>query len=166
MLRPWSDELCPFELSLEMLKRVDVTVCDYNYVYDPAAFDRMEAIDRSRTILIVDEAHNLYSRAREYFSPQLALGQIRGATRKASAAASGSATKRSHSQCLPGKSRPRRTLRLHPRLSWRGWTISWSGSKGSFQISWPNIRRLTSLEMRWCRWTGNVLWSCAASWMS
>ncbi len=69
-------ELCPFELSLEMLKRVDVTVCDYNYVYDPAAFDRMEAIDRSRTILIVDEAHNLYSRAREYFSPQLALGQI------------------------------------------------------------------------------------------
>ena len=69
-------ELCPFELSLEMLKRVDVTVCDYNYVYDPAALDRMEAIDRSRTILIVDEAHNLYSRAREYFSPQLALRQI------------------------------------------------------------------------------------------
>ncbi|MGH9428692.1 MAG: DEAD/DEAH box helicase family protein, partial [Terriglobia bacterium] len=69
-------ELCPFELSLEMLERVDVTVCDYNYVYDPAAFDRMESIDRDRTILIVDEAHNLYSRAREYFSPELALSQI------------------------------------------------------------------------------------------
>ena len=69
-------ELCPFELSLEMLKRVDVTVCDYNYIYDPAAFDRMEDIDRSRTILIVDEAHNLYSRAREYFSPELALSQM------------------------------------------------------------------------------------------
>jgi len=69
-------ELCPFELSLELLQRVDLTVCDYNYVYDPAAFDRMESIDRSRTILIVDEAHNLYSRAREYFSPELALGQI------------------------------------------------------------------------------------------
>jgi len=66
-------ELCPFELSMEMLTRVDVTVCDYNYVYDPAAFDRMEAIDRSRTILIVDEAHNLYSRARDHFSPELAL---------------------------------------------------------------------------------------------
>jgi DNA excision repair protein ERCC-2 len=69
-------ELCPFELSLELLQRVDVTVCDYNYVYDPAAFDRMESIDRSRTILIVDEAHNLYSRARDYFSPELALSQI------------------------------------------------------------------------------------------
>jgi DNA excision repair protein ERCC-2 len=69
-------ELCPFELSLEMLKRVDLTVCDYNYIYDPAAFDRMESIDRGRTILIVDEAHNLYSRAREYFSPELALRQI------------------------------------------------------------------------------------------
>jgi len=69
-------ELCPFELSLELLHRVDVTVCDYNYVYDPAAFDRMESIDCSRTILIVDEAHNLYSRAREYFSPELALSQI------------------------------------------------------------------------------------------
>ena len=70
------EELCPFELSLELLRRVDVTVCDYNYVYDPAAFDRMDAINRGRTILIVDEAHNLYSRAREYFSPELALGQI------------------------------------------------------------------------------------------
>ncbi len=70
------EELCPFELSLELLRRVDVTVCDYNYIYDPAAFDRMEAIDRGRTILIVDEAHNLYSRAREYFSPELALSQI------------------------------------------------------------------------------------------
>jgi DNA excision repair protein ERCC-2 len=71
-------ELCPFELSLELLKRVDVTVCDYNYVYDPAAFDRLESMDRSRTILIVDEAHNLYSRAREYFSPELALSQVEG----------------------------------------------------------------------------------------
>jgi DNA excision repair protein ERCC-2 len=77
-------ELCPFELSLELLQWVDVTVCDYNYVYDPAAFDRMESIDRSRTILIVDEAHNLYSRAREYFSPELELtqiGELRGSLR-------------------------------------------------------------------------------------
>ena len=80
-------ELCPFELSLEMLKRVDLTVCDYNYIYDPAAFDRMESIDRGRAILIVDEAHNLYSRAREYFSPELALTPDRGAARKSSAVA-------------------------------------------------------------------------------
>lgn len=69
-------ELCPFELSLEMLSRVDVTVCDYNYVYDSAAAERLETVDPGRTILIVDEAHNLYARAREYYSPELALSPV------------------------------------------------------------------------------------------
>ena len=158
-------ELCPFELSLEMLKLVDVTVCDYNYVYDPAALDRMEAIDRSRTILIVDEAQCLLACARVFFAAT-GLAPNRGVTRKASAAAWVQQRRRvSVGVCLGSLVRAQ-TLRLHPRLSLSGWTISWSGSKGSFQISWPNIRRLTNPEMQWCRWIGNVLLSCAASWMS
>ena len=28
-------EVCPFEVSLELSGRVQVTVCDYNYVFDP-----------------------------------------------------------------------------------------------------------------------------------
>ncbi len=75
-------EVCPFELSLELLDRVDLTVCDYNYIYDPrVAIQRTTGKDRGRTILIVDEAHNLYSRAREYYSPQLELERIRSLRR-------------------------------------------------------------------------------------
>ncbi len=70
-------ELCPFELSLELLEKVDVTVCDYNYVYDPrVALERLTDRARRRAILIVDEAHNLYGRAREYYSPQIDLAPI------------------------------------------------------------------------------------------
>ena len=29
------EELCPFELSLQLAERVHVVVCDYNYVFDP-----------------------------------------------------------------------------------------------------------------------------------
>ena len=65
-------EICPFELSLELVPQVHVTVCDYNYVYDPrVSIERLSDLDPSRIILIVDEAHNLYSRAREYYSPEL-----------------------------------------------------------------------------------------------
>lgn len=71
------EELCPFELSLELMGQVDLTVCDYNYVYDPRiAIQRLTERDHSRTILIVDEAHNLYSRAREYYSPALEMAPI------------------------------------------------------------------------------------------
>jgi DNA excision repair protein ERCC-2 len=75
-------ELCPFELSLEMLNQVDLTVCDYNYIYDPRiAIQRLTKKDESRTIVVIDEAHNLYSRAREYYSPSLDLGQIQSLRR-------------------------------------------------------------------------------------
>lgn len=70
-------ELCPFELSLELLEKVDVTVCDYNYLYDPrVGLERLTDKVRHRTIVVVDEAHNLYGRAREYYSPQLDLARI------------------------------------------------------------------------------------------
>jgi DNA excision repair protein ERCC-2 len=71
-------EVCPFELSLELVPQVHVTVCDYNYVYDPrVSIEGLSGLDPSRIILIVDEAHNLYSRAREYYSPELDLQRIR-----------------------------------------------------------------------------------------
>jgi DNA excision repair protein ERCC-2 len=70
-------EVCPFELSLELVSQVHVTVCDYNYIYDPrVSLQGLSGLDPSRIILIVDEAHNLYSRAREYYSPELDLQRI------------------------------------------------------------------------------------------
>ncbi|MDX1582571.1 MAG: ATP-dependent DNA helicase [Thermoanaerobaculia bacterium] len=64
-------EVCPFEVSLELVEKSDAIVCDYNYVFDPwvgltALRDPGELRD---TILVIDEAHNLLDRARGYFSP-------------------------------------------------------------------------------------------------
>lgn len=66
-------EVCPFEVSLDLLPDVDVLVCDYNYVFDPdiglAAILNRGALRQS--VLIIDEAHNLVDRSREYYSPTL-----------------------------------------------------------------------------------------------
>jgi len=66
-------EVCPFEVSLDLLGDVDVVVCDYNYVFDPviglASLLGDGALQRS--VLVVDEAHNLVERSREYYSPML-----------------------------------------------------------------------------------------------
>jgi DNA excision repair protein ERCC-2 len=74
-------EVCPFEVSLELLRDCTAVVCDYNYVFDPAIalFGVPGQGDLEDTFLIVDEAHNLVDRAREYFSPRLAASRVRAA---------------------------------------------------------------------------------------
>jgi DNA excision repair protein ERCC-2 len=66
-------QVCPFELSLELTTRVDVVICDYNYVFDPSGSLKRIFADGPYDdwILIIDEAHNLVPRAREYYSPLL-----------------------------------------------------------------------------------------------
>jgi DNA excision repair protein ERCC-2 len=69
-----SHRLCPFELQLALLPHADLLVGDYNYVYDPSvALPRLvgEEADRG-LVVVVDEAHNLFDRARGYYSPFLA----------------------------------------------------------------------------------------------
>lgn len=70
--------ICPFELSLELRERVDLVVCDYNYVFDPRigllAMDQAEVL--SESVLVIDEAHNLVDRAREYYSPTLSRALV------------------------------------------------------------------------------------------
>jgi len=70
--------LCPFGVSLELTLLVDVVVCDYNYVFDPDIYLRMSFLKakHSDLVLIVDEAHNLYSRGRDYYSPELSGEEI------------------------------------------------------------------------------------------
>ncbi|MFY9825098.1 MAG: helicase C-terminal domain-containing protein [Thermoanaerobaculia bacterium] len=74
-------EVCPFEVSLELSNRVQVTVCDYNYVFDPyvslTAFGPGE--DLSDVILVIDEVHNLVGRGRGYYSPELSSHDARRA---------------------------------------------------------------------------------------
>lgn len=74
--------VCPFEVSLELMRECSAVVCDYNYVFDPAIslFGAAEEGWLEDCYLIIDEAHNLVDRAREYFSPRLGRGAIRRAT--------------------------------------------------------------------------------------
>ncbi|HEX9944162.1 MAG TPA: helicase C-terminal domain-containing protein [Thermoanaerobaculia bacterium] len=74
-------EVCPFEVSLELSGRVQVTVCDYNYVFDPYVSLSSFAADEdlSDVILVIDEVHNLVDRGRGYYSPELSSNDARRA---------------------------------------------------------------------------------------
>ena len=64
--------VCPFEYSIELAYLADIVICDYNYIFDPRVFlKRFSDEQRKRTVLLVDEAHNLVERGREMFSAEL-----------------------------------------------------------------------------------------------
>ncbi len=67
------NQVCPFELTLDLSLFVDVIICDYNYVFDPSVYLRRFFFDTKydHFILIIDEAHNLYTRGRDYYSPAI-----------------------------------------------------------------------------------------------
>jgi len=71
-------EVCPFEVSLDLLPEADLVVCDYNYVFDPTV--GLHAVLGGRAlraaVLVVDEAHNLVDRSREYYSPAFDLALL------------------------------------------------------------------------------------------
>jgi DNA excision repair protein ERCC-2 len=79
-------KVCPFEVSLELGRRVQVTVCDYNYVFDPyvALSEFGPDTDLRDTIVIIDEIHNLVDRGRGYYSPELSAGRARRAAERTS----------------------------------------------------------------------------------
>ncbi|MBC2594236.1 helicase [Ruficoccus amylovorans] len=63
--------VCPYEISKSLLPHADVWVGDYNYVFSPwhqQVFLESAGFDPARTLLIVDEAHNLASRVSALFS--------------------------------------------------------------------------------------------------
>ncbi len=72
------EEVCPFEVQLELAQRADAIVADYNYVFEPGvALRHLTGEGLREAILIVDEAHNLPDRARQIFSPELLEGDLR-----------------------------------------------------------------------------------------
>ncbi|NCF36021.1 MAG: hypothetical protein GWP56_06500 [Gammaproteobacteria bacterium] len=72
-------ELCPFELTLQMLPWVEVVICDFNYVFDPLVQLGYFRADQRRKLLLIDELHNLVDRARGMYSASLARRQIKQA---------------------------------------------------------------------------------------
>jgi len=70
-------DLCPHQLSRDLLPWVDLVVADYNYVFDPQARLQEYLTKQSKYIsLLVDEAHNLPDRARDMFSASLSSTQL------------------------------------------------------------------------------------------
>jgi DNA excision repair protein ERCC-2 len=80
-----ASEVCPFEVSLDLARRVQVVVADYNYAFDPyvALSQFAEGEDLSDVVLLIDEAHNLVERGRSYLSPELSARVARRAAESA-----------------------------------------------------------------------------------
>jgi DNA excision repair protein ERCC-2 len=81
-------EVCPFELQFDGAQEADIVICDYNYVFAPrSSFGRMTEIgidQKGKPNLVIDEAHNLPTRAMNYYSPALSsitLEQMRSGMR-------------------------------------------------------------------------------------
>jgi Rad3-related DNA helicase len=63
--------VCPYEITRAALAFNDVWIGDYNYVFSPASrglFDNQPGFDPARTLLVIDEAHNLPSRVADVYS--------------------------------------------------------------------------------------------------
>ena len=66
------NELCPFELELDLSLFCDAIICDYNYLFDPISYmKRYFDEDATHYLALVDEAHNLVDRSRDMYSSVL-----------------------------------------------------------------------------------------------
>ena len=73
-------EVCPYYLGSEMARWSDVIVGDYNYYFDLGAMlYGLTLANQWRVSVLVDEAHNMVSRARAMFSAELERGALRAA---------------------------------------------------------------------------------------
>ncbi len=72
--------ICPYYLGQELTRWVDVLVGDVHHLFDPNGqlWGLMQALEWKLAVL-VDEAHNLVERARQMYSADLRLSQLRAA---------------------------------------------------------------------------------------
>ena len=74
--------VCPFELGLDLSLWCDVVIADYNYLFDPVVHLTRFFESRGDYLFLVDEAHNLPSRAREMHSASLCKSAFLDARKK------------------------------------------------------------------------------------
>ncbi|MCB1121596.1 MAG: helicase, partial [Verrucomicrobiae bacterium] len=69
------ERICPYELMRATMPYAEIWVGDMNYLFSPrnrSLFFEQPGFDLSRTLLILDEVHNLASRVADVFSYQIA----------------------------------------------------------------------------------------------
>ncbi|NRR30598.1 ATP-dependent DNA helicase [Oxalobacteraceae bacterium] len=65
-------QVCPYYLSSEMARWSDVIIGDYNYYFDGSAMlHSLAQMNDWKVAVLVDEAHNMVSRARKMYSAEL-----------------------------------------------------------------------------------------------
>jgi len=72
--------ICPYEITRTALAFNDVWIGDYNYVFAPrnrSLFYEQPGFDPARTLLILDEAHNLPSRVADALSHRVQASEVR-----------------------------------------------------------------------------------------
>lgn len=77
-------QVCPFELQIDAADDADVVICDYNYVFAPHGVlgklteaGQISGVDQEgKPNLVIDEAHNLPSRAMDYYSPAVSTAVL------------------------------------------------------------------------------------------
>ena len=76
-------QVCPFEFCLDITNWCDGVICDYNYVFDPNVRLKRYFADgaKGNHLFLIDEAHNLVSRAREMYSAALIKEDVLAAKR-------------------------------------------------------------------------------------
>lgn len=80
-------DICPYYLSQEMARWVDVVVGDYNYYFDQSALLFGLAQEHQwRLAVLVDEAHNLVERGRQMYSAGFDQRQLQALRKQAPAA--------------------------------------------------------------------------------
>ncbi|MFK7976464.1 MAG: ATP-dependent DNA helicase [Halioglobus sp.] len=78
-------EVCPYELSLDLLPWVDIIIGDIHYAYSLSAnLGNTMLNDDNRWTVLVDEAHNLPDRARSMYSATLDKSALMQAKKSAS----------------------------------------------------------------------------------
>jgi DNA excision repair protein ERCC-2 len=71
------EEMCPFELQLDVSLYSDIIICDYNYFFDPFVYlKRFFDATYVPYVALVDESHNLVDRSKEMYSCELDLSMF------------------------------------------------------------------------------------------
>ncbi|MET0963254.1 MAG: ATP-dependent DNA helicase, partial [Noviherbaspirillum sp.] len=80
-------QVCPYYLSMELVRWCDVIIGDYNYYFDLSAMlYGLTLANQWRVAVLVDEAHNMVERARKMYSAELDQQELKALRRTAPAA--------------------------------------------------------------------------------
>ncbi|MDO8741467.1 MAG: ATP-dependent DNA helicase [Candidatus Woesearchaeota archaeon] len=79
-------KLCPYEIAIELAKNSKVIITDYNYIFNPKIQDSFFAKtgkEIGKSVIIIDEGHNLPSRMRELMTSIISSFTIKRAIQEA-----------------------------------------------------------------------------------